>query len=86
MGIIARDHVIHREHVHDEPHCRHLAARSLIFAFPDPDRTPEKKPIPFDPERPFRSLGARVLQAGGGATPTSFTLGAEEVELTLRER
>ncbi len=76
---------IHRENVRDEPRCRHLAARSLIFAFPDPDRTDEKKPLPFDAEHPFRDLGARVLHAGPGTPPSALSLGAEEVELTMRE-
>jgi calcineurin-like phosphoesterase family protein len=77
---------IHREHVREQPGCRHLAARSLIFAFPDPDGGGEKKPLPFDPQRPFRNLGARVVRAAPGAPPGTAALGVEEVELTLRER
>jgi len=76
---------IHREHVHEEPNGRHVAARSLIFAFPDPDRTPEKKPLPFDAQHPFRNLGARLVHAGPGATPTTTSVRMEEVELTMRE-
>jgi 3',5'-cyclic AMP phosphodiesterase CpdA len=76
---------IHREHVHDVPHCRHVASRSLIFGFPDPEKTAEKKPLPFDAEHPFRNLGARVIRAGAGAPPSTLSLGMEEVELTLRE-
>ena len=37
---------------------RHLAARSLIFAFPDPDGTAEKKPLPFDAAAPVPQPGA----------------------------
>jgi hypothetical protein len=77
---------IHREHVHDEPHCRHYAARSLIFAFPDPGATADKKPLPFDAEHPFRNLGARLVRARPGAPPGATTLGVEDVELTLQER
>ena len=77
---------IHREHVHDEPHCRHVAARSLIFAFPDPEKAAEKLPLPFDAEHPFRNLGARVIHASAGASPATASLRMEEVELTLRER
>jgi 3',5'-cyclic AMP phosphodiesterase CpdA len=76
---------IHREHVHDEPHCRHVAARSLIFAFPDPEKTAEKQPLPFDAEHPFRNLGGRVIHASAGAPPATVSLRMEEVELTLRE-
>ncbi|BDG09509.1 metallophosphoesterase family protein [Anaeromyxobacter paludicola] len=75
---------IHREDVHRAGHATHYAARSLIFAFPDPATTPEKKPIPFDPARPFRNLGLRRLDArreGGGGLAIAPT----EVELTLRK-
>src|SRR5512133_1101442 len=61
---------IHREHVHDEGRSRHLAARSLIFAFPDPDGAGEKKPLPFEPAHPFRNLGPRVLRASAGSPPS----------------
>jgi 3',5'-cyclic AMP phosphodiesterase CpdA len=76
---------IHREHVHAQPGSRHLAARSLIFAFPDPDGTAEKKPLPFDPAHPFRNLGPRVVHAAAGSPHSAPTLGASEVELTMRE-
>ena len=63
----------------------HVAARSLVFAFPDPDATAEKKALPFDPEHPFRNLGARVVHAAPGTPPATASLGFEEIELTLRE-
>jgi Calcineurin-like phosphoesterase len=75
---------IHREDVHRTPHATHLAARSLIFAFPDPAATQEKKPIPFDREHPFRNLGLRVVSAGTAASPGGRTLQADEVELSLK--
>jgi 3',5'-cyclic AMP phosphodiesterase CpdA len=75
---------IHREDVHDTPHASHRAARSLIFAFPDPATTPEKKPIPFDKDHPFRNLGLRVVSAGGEAVPVGRTIRCDEVQLTLR--
>jgi 3',5'-cyclic AMP phosphodiesterase CpdA len=75
---------IHREDVHDTPHASHRSARSLVFAFPDPATSPEKKPVPFDREHPFRNLGMRVVAVGGGASPTGPTVRAEEIELTLR--
>jgi hypothetical protein len=76
---------IHREDVHQVGRSRHLAARSLIFAFPDPGQVADKKPIPFDRDRPFRNLGLRVVHAGPGPAPQAATVSAEEVELTMRE-
>ena len=76
---------IHREHVHEQPHCRHVAARSLIFAFPDPEKAAEKKPLPFDAERPFKDLGPRVVRAAAGTPPAALGLSMDEVELTMRE-
>jgi hypothetical protein len=75
---------IHREDHHVTGHVQHHAARSLIFAFPDPVGTGDKKPIKFDPEKPFRNLGVRVVSAGGPSGRTA--VGLEEVELALRER
>jgi len=74
---------IHREDVHEDAHAAHYAARSLIFAFPDPARTPDKKPIPFDPDHPFQNLGLRTVRASPGGSPRS--VGCEEVELAMRE-
>jgi 3',5'-cyclic AMP phosphodiesterase CpdA len=74
---------IHRENEHVEGHTRHFAARSLVFAFPDPAQ-PEKKPLPFDPAHPFQNLGLRLLHEGGKAAPGA-SVGLEEVELTMRE-
>lgn len=68
---------IHREHHHTSGHARHHAARSLIFAFPDPAATEEKKPIPFDKEHPFRNLGIRKI--------TAPSLAVDDIELTARE-
>lgn len=76
---------IHREDAHTTGHVRHLAARSLVFAFPDPAVAPDKKPLPFDREHPFRNLGLRVVRAGPGMAPAAAALAVDEVELTLRE-
>jgi hypothetical protein len=74
---------IHREHTHTEGHATHYAARSLIFAFPDPETGVPKKPIPFDPARPFQNLGLRVIEEPQDRAGTSPRI--QEVELTLRE-
>jgi hypothetical protein len=72
---------IHHEHVHQAGHARHLAARGLAFAFPDPS-VEEKKPLPFDAAHPYRNLGLRVGHARPGGAPGAATLGVDEVELT----
>ena len=74
---------IHRAHTMEGPHARHLAARSLTFAFPDPEQVADKKPMPFDKAAPFRNLGLRRLDLSlKGARPV---LDSTEVELTQRE-
>jgi 3',5'-cyclic AMP phosphodiesterase CpdA len=75
---------IHREHVHEEGHARHFAARSLAWGFPDPS-VDEKKAIPFDPAHPFSGLGVRVAHARPGERPGTATVGADDVELTRAE-
>ena len=77
---------IHREDLHVSGHARHYAARSLIFAFPDPAQVPDKKPVPFDAKRPFAHLGLRTVHAGPGERPRAAAIRCEEVELTLAER
>jgi 3',5'-cyclic AMP phosphodiesterase CpdA len=76
---------IHREDSQTFGHAHHFAARSLIFAFPNPEQEGEKKPIPFDKEKPFANLGVRTLHVQPGKPPAPFSLGLEEVELTMRE-
>src|ERR1051325_5189616 len=69
-------------HIHRADHrvagrLQHHAARSLIFAFPDPAAAAEKKPIPFDPAQPFRNLGVRYVR--------NAPLAIDDVELSLAE-
>ena len=75
---------IHRKHFHEMGRAKHYAARPLIFAFPDPAVTDEKKPVPFDKAHPFKNLGIRLVASQGGDAPAS-PLGIEDVELTVRE-
>ncbi len=70
---------IHREHHQSIGSAEHHAARSLIFAFPDPALVADKKPLPFDATHPFQNLGLRKVVAGGRA------LRIDDVELTARE-
>jgi 3',5'-cyclic AMP phosphodiesterase CpdA len=73
---------IHREDDRRQGKARHLAARSLCFAFPDPEKTADKAPVPFSPDHPFKNLGIRVVRGGAGG----LDLGASDVELALAER
>jgi 3',5'-cyclic AMP phosphodiesterase CpdA len=75
---------IHREHDHTEGNIRHLASRSLIFAFPDPEQAQDKKPIAFDKEHPFRNLGGRLIKEDNGRASVS-SIPMDEVQLSLRE-
>ena len=76
---------IHRDHDHEEGHAKHHAARSLIFAFPDPETTAEKKPLPFDKDHPFRNLGIHAVSENGRGEASVQTVELGEVELSLRE-
>jgi len=76
---------IHREHEHTIGRAKLYAARSLSFAFPDPETSPEKKAIPFDKDQPFRNLGIReVRQSARGGSETA-TIAVREVELAMNE-
>jgi 3',5'-cyclic AMP phosphodiesterase CpdA len=75
---------IHRKHFHESGHAKHYAARGLIFAFPDPAVTDEKKPAPFDKAHPFNNLGIRLV-ASQGSDASAAPLDIQDVELTVRE-
>jgi len=76
---------IHRDDDHQVGHIHHHAARSLIFAFPDPEKTTDKKPNPFDKDQPFKNLGIRIVHENAGRKPEMNTVAVEDVELTARE-
>ena len=76
---------IHRDDAHELGHVHHYAARSLIFAFPDPEKAPDKKPVPFDKEHPFRNLGIRLVHENFSGQPLVNTAAIEDVELTAQE-
>ena len=77
---------IHRDDEHETGHIHHYAARSLIFAFPDPTAvTAPKKPIPFDKDHPFKNLGIRTVNVNGKSAPGAHSVAIEDVELTARE-
>ncbi len=76
---------IHRDDEHEIGHAHHYAARSLIFAFPDPQKVADKKPFPFDKDQPFKNLGIRVVHENFAGKPQMNTVAVEDVELTARE-
>jgi len=69
---------IHRHDVHQTDHATHYASKSLIFAFPDPTTTGDKKPLAFDKDNPFRNLGLQQITE-------KRPLQVDDIELTLRE-
>jgi hypothetical protein len=71
---------IHRENFHQAGSTKMYAARSLIFAFPDPAMQ-VKKPMPFDKAQPFKNLGLR--RVNGNANGSDLQI--EEVELATAE-
>jgi len=74
---------IHRADHHMTGTTRHHAARSLIFAFPDPSSA-EKKPLPFNATHPFQNLGIRSVRTQSPAA-RALPLAIDDVELTVRE-
>jgi 3',5'-cyclic AMP phosphodiesterase CpdA len=77
---------IHRDDEHEINKVHHYAARSLIFAFPDPNGvTGPRKPVPFDKDRPFKNLGIRTVSFDGRPQPSAGQLSIADIELTARE-
>ena len=76
---------IHREDHHAIGHSQHYAARSLSFAFPDPDKVEDKKPIPFDKDQPFKNLGLRVVNQTPGRAAGVDSVTVKDVELAMNE-
>jgi len=76
---------IHREDHHTLGHARHYAARSLSFAFPDPEQVEDKKPIPFDKDQPFKNLGLRVVNQPPGRAASVDSVTVKDVELAMNE-
>lgn len=74
---------IHRQHEQTVGHAKLYAARSLCFAFPDPQSVADKKAIPFDQAAPFKNLGIRQLQAVAGEKGATLTV--SDVSLEARE-
>jgi len=54
---------IHQEHHHMTGHIAHHAARSLMWALPQPGSVPKKAQIPWNPAEPYKGLGFRNVEA-----------------------
>jgi 3',5'-cyclic AMP phosphodiesterase CpdA len=74
---------IHREDHHAIGGVGHYAARSLTFAFPDPEKVDEKKPIPFDKDQPFKNTGLRLVDQRASAGTNGFDV--RDIELAMNE-
>ncbi|HEB59423.1 MAG TPA: metallophosphoesterase [Gammaproteobacteria bacterium] len=59
---------IHQEHHYHTGHIAHHSSRSLIFPLPAPGSVAVKKPLAWDPARPFHGLGLRSVELGGRHT------------------
>ena len=57
---------IHQEHHHMTGHIAHHSAKSLIFPLPAPGSQPNRAPLPWDTNAPYRGLGWRDIHATGG--------------------
>ena len=54
---------IHQEHHHMTGHIAHHAAKSLMWALPEPGSAPRKVQIPWDATAPYKGLGFRNVKA-----------------------
>ena len=59
---------IHQEHHRMTGHIAHHAAKGLMFPLPAPMSQPERKPLPWDAEHPYRGLGFREVEAENKGT------------------
>jgi len=54
---------IHQEHHHMTRHIAHHAAKSVMWALPEPGSFPKKAQIPGDAAEPYKGLGFRNVEA-----------------------
>lgn len=67
---------IHRHDVHQTDHATHYASKSLIFGFPDPTTTGDKKPVAFNKDNPFQNLGLQRITS-------KRPMQVDDIELTV---
>lgn len=76
---------IHREDHHTIGRAQLYAARSLCFAFPDPEQVDEKKAIPYDKDQPFKNLGLHVVNETPGKASGADAVRVKDIELAMNE-
>jgi len=54
---------IHQEHHRMTGHIAHHSAKSLIFPLPAPGSQPNRAPLPWDGNAPYKGLGFREIEA-----------------------
>lgn len=54
---------IHQEHHQMTGHIAHHSAKSLIFPLPAPGSQPNRTPLPWDANAPYKGLGFREVEA-----------------------
>jgi hypothetical protein len=54
---------IHQEHHKMTGHIAHHAAKGLMFPLPVAGSQPQRNPLPWDPQHPYRGLGFRDVEA-----------------------
>ncbi|HET9644456.1 MAG TPA: metallophosphoesterase [Burkholderiaceae bacterium] len=55
---------IHQEHHKMTSHIAHHSAKSLMFPLPAPGSQPERTPLPWDENAPYKGLGFREVGVG----------------------
>ncbi len=63
---------IHQEHHHTTGRIEHHAAKGLMFALPAPGSTPKRTPVAWDPQKPYKGLGFREVEAE--AQPVKYAI------------
>jgi hypothetical protein len=69
---------IHQEHHHMTGHITHHAAKSLMWALPEPGSVPNKAPIPWNAAAPYKGLGFRDVETQ--VNPARYQM--EEISLS----
>ncbi len=64
---------IHQEHHQMTGHIAHHSAKSLIFPLPAPGSQPNRTPLPWDANAPYKGLGFREIEAEDGGQRYQLT-------------
>jgi hypothetical protein len=64
---------IHQEHHHMTGHIAHHSAKSLIFPLPAPNSQPNRAPLAWDANAPYKGLGWRAIATKSGSSDLAIT-------------